>query len=223
MYGKFINLYEILGIDLKASRSEIKKAFRHLAFQYHPDHNPGNTKATHQFRMISLAYKILINPQKRARYNIIYRKRRKMGNNGNGDGDGRRAIHTPDILQFHSDTILADYFGIDRRESFLNRGMDLCYYLQIKPSLAKMGGKEPIYYSRLLFCERCSGVGMVVNDGDRDCEECDGQGFKEEHRKLVVQIPPGISDGSRLWYRFLGDQNFFGMPPGDLVIVIQVC
>jgi molecular chaperone DnaJ len=172
--------------------------------------------------MISLAYEVLINPQKRARYDIIYRKQRKVGNNGNGDGR-RRAIHAPDILHFHNDTILADYFGIGQRENFLNRGMDLCYYLQIESSFAEMGGNEPIYYSRLLFCERCSGIGMVAHDGKGNCEECDGEGFKEERRKLVVQIPPGISDGTRLYYRFLGDQNFFGMPPGDLVIVIQVC
>ena len=220
-----LNLYEILDIHPEASQAEIKKAFRRLAFRCHPDRNPGDAEAAKRFQLISLAYEILSNPQKKASYDRIYIKRY------NGTGHRRRSCKfgLDDNIKvniFHSDltnSILADYFGIARTGNTLTKGMDLCFYLQVEQKTATEGGREAIFYSRLIFCDTCFGNGTIHKGNIEKCSACKGNGFREEQRELVVEIPPGTNDGDRLYFRCLGDQNFFGMPPGDLVVVIKVC
>ncbi len=226
MNHRFINLYEILEIKPEASQAEIKKAFRRLAFRCHPDHNPRDREAAKKFQLVSLAYEILIDPQKRARYDTFFSARFGRFRNNNrrypdiGTSDEIVARIFPDDL---TKSVLAEYFGITASGSFLNRGMDLCFYLQVEQKTASEGGKEAIYYSRMLFCDHCYGNGEIHNGQAQICRVCSGNGFKEEHRELVIEIPPGTNDGDRLYFRRLGDQNFAGMPPGDLVVVIKVC
>ncbi len=220
----FVDLYKILEINPEASQAEIKSAFRRLAFRCHPDHNPGNDNAARKFQLVSLAYEILSDPAKRTRYNNFYNKHfgRKRKNNQfrqHADSNIRGRVFPSDLTS----SILAEYFGIGKASNSLKKGMDLCFYLQVEKKTAAEGGKEAIFYSRMLFCDHCFGNGRSRDGHTETCEECQGNGFKEEHRKLIINIPPGTSDGDRLYFRSLGDQNFFGMPPGDLVVVIKVC
>lgn len=221
----FLNLYEILEINPEASQAEIKRAFRRLAFRCHPDHNPGDAEAAKRFQLVSLAYEILSDPQKKLKYDYFYyRKHGKAGRKRNyrkhDINDNIKAAISPGKL---TSSVLAEYFGISTTGNSLRRGMDLCFYLQVEQRTAAKGGKEAIFYSRMLFCDNCLGNGTISNGNSETCKVCHGHGFKEEHRELVVNIPPGTSDGDRLYFRSLGDQNFFGMPPGDLVVVIKVC
>ncbi len=225
MNRQFVNLYEILEINPKASQAEIKRAFRKLAFRCHPDHNPGDLEAAKKFRMVTLAYEILGDPRKRARYDTFYGGRlgklrgKKSDPYARSDGSIKAGIFSDEFTR----SILAEYFGITATSHFLNRGMDLCFYLQVEQKTASEGGREAIYYSRMIFCDHCYGNGKSRDGHAETCETCHGNGFKEEHRKLVINIPPGSNDGDRLYFRSMGDQNFAGMPPGDLVVVIKVC
>ncbi|HEY9666973.1 MAG TPA: J domain-containing protein [Coleofasciculaceae cyanobacterium] len=115
----FRNYYEILGVSTEASSEEIKKAFRRLALQYHPDRNPGNKEAEEKFKDISEAYEVLYNSDKRSQYDQLSRFLKKKGfnrkaakapsvrtagdNNGTGrsrNGTGRSATQEDDFSQF---------------------------------------------------------------------------------------------------------------------------
>lgn len=241
------DLYDILGVARNASDDEIKKSYRQLAREYHPDYNPGNPEAEERFKGISAAYSILSNPEKRAQYDR-FGSTSGAGMPGGGAGFG----------DFFED-IISDFFGGGRRRSGRPQaGADLRYRLRITLDEVASGVTKTIDFERAGICPTCSGHG-AENPSDVEtctqcqgsgqlrmqqgffvvqqtcgtcsgrgktvrnrCGECRGKGHIRVRRSLDVQIPPGIDDGNRLRIRSEGEPGPNNGPLGDLYVELSV-
>ncbi|MBI4912082.1 MAG: molecular chaperone DnaJ [Acidobacteria bacterium] len=173
--------YEVLGVGRGASLDEIKKAYRKLAMQYHPDQNPGTKEAEEKFKEAAEAYGILSDGDKRQRYD-------QFGPPGLGGGAGpggfqfdpNQFADFEDILgQFFGGGIFGDFFGGGRRRgpAGAERGSDLQYTLRIsfRESLLGVESKE-VSIPRLDACETCGGSGCASGTRPQACPQCRGQG-----------------------------------------------
>lgn len=244
--------YEVLGVSRDAGEEEIKKAYRKLALQYHPDRNPGNKEAEEKFKEISEAYSVLSDPQKRAQYD-------QFGHAAFGDtGPFPSGFDfTAGFEDLFSD-IFGDFFGTGRRRTRARRGEDLHYNLTLTFEEAVFGAEKKIKIPRQGSCDACHGTGSKPGTGARTCPTCRGrgqvsfqQGFFNVSRTcthcqgqgrvisdpcaacngagrvrrlhtLNVRIPAGVDTGTQLKLRGEGESGSNGGPPGDLYVAIQV-
>ncbi|HEV8131206.1 MAG TPA: molecular chaperone DnaJ [Acidobacteriota bacterium] len=164
--------YEILGVSRDASQQEIKRAYRRLAQQHHPDKNPGDSSAEEKFKQAAEAYTVLSDPDKRARYD-------RFGHAGTQGFTG----FDPEIFSDFSD-ILGDFFGFGDlfgsprggRRNYAQRGADLRYDLKISFEEAAFGVKTKIQIPRHQTCEACQGSGAEPGTGLTQCPSCKGAG-----------------------------------------------
>ncbi len=138
--------YEILGVARSASDADLKKSFRQLAMQYHPDRNPGDKLAEERFKEVNEAYAVLSDPDKRAHYD-------RFGTAGPGGG-----------FESGFGTIFEDIFenffaGGDRRRTRARRGEDLQYEMKLTLEEVASGVETKIQVPRLESCARCHGTG----------------------------------------------------------------
>ena len=172
--------YEVLGIQKTATKDEIKKAYRKLAIQYHPDKNPGNKEAEEKFKEASEAYEVLSDDQKRQ----IYDQYGHAGLEGMGAGGGAGGFD-PSHFQGFED-IFGDFGGIfenlfgggGRRSSFhsgAGTGANLRYDLSISFEEAVFGTKAEIQYQCNVACPTCKGSGSA-GGGRKTCPSCQGTG-----------------------------------------------
>ncbi|MEM1179904.1 MAG: DnaJ domain-containing protein, partial [Acidobacteriota bacterium] len=158
--------YEVLGVGREAPAAEIKKAYRKLAIQFHPDKNPGDAAAEEKFKEAAEAYAVLSDTEKRARYD-------RFGHQSAG-GAGFSGFDA-DIFGDFSD-ILGDLFGFGRRRGGGGArggmaGADLRYEMRITFEEAAFGTEKTIKFNRLESCSACSGTGSA--DGKvQTCPTC---------------------------------------------------
>lgn len=164
--------YDVLGVHRNASDAEIKKVYRKLALQHHPDKNPGNKGAEEKFKEIAEAYEVLSNPEKRARYD-------QLGHAGEGFGGFRPEEgfgSSGDIGDIFGD-IFGDVFGgRGPRPRRAERGADLRYNLEISFDEAAFGTESHIRIPRTLECEHCKGSGARPGTSPVACPTCQGTG-----------------------------------------------
>jgi molecular chaperone DnaJ len=206
--------YKTLGISVSASQEEIKKAFRMLALNCHPDRNPKDPHAGEHFRAAVEAYETLIDPRKRNRYDIL-----RGHAKGNGSR-GRRSRTSSRESSVSFEEALREAFGIHFAGAKERAVNDLRFDLQVPRSALAQGVYEVIDYGRVVFCGDCSGNGR--NNGFRSCKRCNGDGELEELRSLKVWIPAGSTQGSRLRISGAGDQPSPRRSAGDLVILLHI-
>lgn len=176
--------YEVLEVTREASEGEIKKSYRRLAVQYHPDKNPDDHAAEEKFKEIGEAYEILMDSQKRAAYD---RYGHRAFSNGTGpSAGGRGAVDPFEIFREvfgggGGGGIFEEFFGgggsraarAERRK----RGSDLRYDLQITLEEAAEGIEKELKIERLVPCETCSGSGASGGRAEvRSCSTCGGVG-----------------------------------------------
>jgi molecular chaperone DnaJ len=239
--------YEVLGISRGASEPEMKKAFRQLAMQYHPDRNPGDKAAEERFKEVNEAYAVLSDPDKRAQYD-------RFGTVGQVGGfEAGFGTLFEDIF----DNFFAGAGGRGRR-SRAARGEDLQYELKITLEEAAAGLETKVQIPRLEACESCAGSGLepgsqrVTCDACRGrgeirmsqgfltvarpcpkcrgegevvkspCRRCRGEGRQRAERLLQVKIPAGIEDGMQLRLTGEGSSGLNGGPPGDLYVLVRI-
>lgn len=174
--------YEALGVGRDASVDEIKKAYRKIAVQNHPDRNPGDTKAEERFKEAAEAYEVLSNAEKRQAYDQFG----FAGVEGMGGGPGSQGFSSA-FRDFED--IFGDFSGIF--ESFFgggaggrsrggrrgsSRGSDLRYDLEISFTDAAFGTKVEVAYERESACETCGGSGASSGTGRKTCPTCGGAG-----------------------------------------------
>lgn len=239
--------YEILGVNRDASDDDIKKAYRKLAMQHHPDRNPDNPKAEETFKEAKEAYEILSDPDKRASYD-------RFGHRGVEGAAGAGGAGFADAFG----DIFSEIFGGGRARSNVYRGADLRYNLEITLEDAARGtetkiriptldacdtchgtgakaGTEPTtcptcngqgqvriqqgFFSLQQTCPRCSGTGKVIRD---PCGTCSGQGRVKRQKTLSVKIPAGVDEGDRIRLTGEGEAGVNGGPPGDLYVVVRL-
>lgn len=243
--------YDILGVSRNASEDEIKKSFRRLAKQYHPDVNQGNT-AAEQFKEIGEAYQVLSDPEKRQLYDR-YGHHPPQGGFGDFTGFGGFA----DIFE--------ELFGMGARSGARRgpqQGSHLKYNLTIEFEQAVFGTDREIEIPRLETCPHCHGngsepgtspirclqcqgsgevrrvqqsiFGSFVNvmtcsrcDGEGEvvstpCSNCKGTKRVQVTRKLQVNIPAGVDDGTQIRLAGEGEAGLRGGPSGNLYIIVSV-
>ena len=242
--------YEILGVARDADEDALKKAYRKLAMQYHPDRNVGDAEAEAKFKEASEAYDVLRDPQKRQlfdRYGHAGLEGAGLPNFGNSDA----------VMDMFGD-ILGDLFGGGRRRRGPQSGRDLQMAIEIDlleaargvqkeikipraESCSDCGGNGAKPGTRPAPCRRCGGHGVVIQGqgffriqqtcgacGGQGtvitdpCRTCHGRGALEVERALTVNIPPGVDNDVSIRLSGEGEAGERGAPPGDLYCVLRV-
>ena len=164
--------YEVLGVSRSAGQEQLKRAFRKLALEYHPDRNPDNPEAVTRFKELSEAYEVLSDPQKRRSYDMF-------GHAGVGAGAGSSPFGGFEGFGFGD--IFDSFFGGaagagTRQRQRVVRGDDLRYDLSISFDEAYTGTEKEIDVPRLVSCERCTGTGAEPGSTSDTCSVCGGSG-----------------------------------------------
>ncbi len=181
------DFYEILGVGREASVEEIKKSYRKVAFQYHPDRNPENREAENRFKEATEAYEILSNPEKRLIYD-------RFGHEGLSSSGLQGFSGFEDVFSSFGD-LFESFFGRSdwtRSRKRPERGEDLKYRLTVGLEDAAFGMEAQIEVPRRTECPRCSGSGLEPGYEFEVCGECDGRGrIVKEHglMRFTVQCP----------------------------------
>ncbi|MCB9034397.1 MAG: molecular chaperone DnaJ [Chitinophagales bacterium] len=175
--------YEVLEVTKTASGEEIKKAYRRLALQYHPDRNPDDKNAEEKFKEAAEAYDVLSNPDKKARYDRFGHQ--AFGGGGNSGGFG--GMNMDDIFSQFGDIFgggdgnpFESFFGGGNRRS--NRrgngrpGSNL--RVKVKLNLKEMayGAQKKIKIKKYTTCTTCDGIGAKDKDSFQTCNTCNGSG-----------------------------------------------
>lgn len=167
--------YDILGISRGAGDEEIKKSYRRLAIQYHPDRNPGDKQAEEKFKEVNEAYQVLSDQEKRAQYDRFGHAAFQGPQGGGGFGGFDFSQGFEDVFS----DIFGDFFGTGRGRSRARnrRGDDLRYDLEIDFEEAHRGAERVIKVARLATCEACNGTRTASGaGGQRTCPNCRGTG-----------------------------------------------
>lgn len=174
--------YEILGIDRNASTDEIKRAYRKLAKEYHPDLNPDNEEAEQKFKEASSAYEILSDDDKRSRYD-------RFGHAGVDPQAGSQGFGGfGDIFDDLFDIFGGGGFSSGRsRRAGPVKGADLRYDLSIEFEEAVFGVEKEIKVSKEETCSTCEGTGAKEGTHKETCSKCNGSG----EVKYAQQTPFG--------------------------------
>lgn len=184
------DFYQVLGVADSASQAEIKKAYRRLAKQYHPDANPNNAQAAERFKEISEAHTVLSDPEKRKQYDQMRKlgafdgfARRPAGagagagrgtpGGGFGGGYSPEDVDLGDLGGFGLGDIFSSIFGRGRREE---RGESLETLVEVPFRIAMLGGKVPVTLPVTEACPTCHGNGGAPGATFSTCPECKGRG-----------------------------------------------
>ncbi len=242
MAVQYRDYYEILGVPRSASDAEIKKAFRKLARQYHPDVAKDKKKAEEKFKEINEAYEVLGNPEHRKKYDQLganwkagaefrpppgwdqFRRGRAYQGGTTGAQD----------FEFHfGGTGFSDFFeqlfGSSRRgfgrtagfdeEELAERGRDIEGDLLVTLEEAMRGSVRSVSVRRSAVCEHCSGHGRR---GGHACGVCGGSGQVPKTETYQVKIPAGVIEGQRLRLAGRGEAGTGGGGAGDLYLRVRL-
>ncbi len=193
--------YQLLGVTRNSSADDIKKAYRKLAMQYHPDKNQGNKAAEDKFKEISEAYEVLSDNQKKQQYDTFGHS---MGDNPFANARGSSAGPGPDINDLFGD-FFSDMFGANGRPT----GND-----PFRRQRGPVKGADLRYTLSVSFEEVATGCEKVISFNRQN-------GAIEETAKLSVKVPAGVKEGQRLKLADEGDRPNRG-PAGDLYVIINL-
>ena len=166
--------YDLLGVPRGTSAEELKKAYRKLAMQYHPDRNPGNAEAEHKFKEINEAYDVLRDDQRRAAYDRFGHAAFEQAGMGGGGGFDFGAGFS-DIFDEMFGEILGGGRGRQQNQG-AQRGADLRYDMDITLEEAFGGATKNITIPNSIACDDCKGSGAAAGTSPTDCAMCKGHG-----------------------------------------------
>ncbi len=242
MSVQYKDYYTSLGVQRGASDADIKKAFRKLAREYHPDVARDKKKAEEKFKEINEAYEVLGDPAKRKRYDELGAnwksgaEFRPPGDWGNFGG-ARRASGGPGKADFEfqfGGTGFSDFFeqvfGGRRSGSFNNasqfsgedpaeHGRDIEGDIMVTLDEAMHGSVRTVNVRHAVECETCGGTGRR---GQRTCQTCAGEGRVTKEDQYQVKIPAGVTEGQRLRLAGRGEAGARGGKAGDLFLRVRL-
>jgi molecular chaperone DnaJ len=243
--------YEVLGVNKQSSAEEIKKAYRKLAIQYHPDKNPDNKEAEEKFKEAAEAYEVLSTPDKRQKYDQFGHQAFGPGAGGAGGG-----MNMDDIFSHFGD-IFGDAFGgafggFGGGRGGAVRGSNLRVRVRLTLEEIATGVEKKIKIKRALpaagvtfkTCDTCGGQGQVTRIQNTIlgqmrtaavCPNCQGSGKKVDQRPagvgpdglekveevVSIRIPAGVQDGMQLRVAGKGNSAAGGGAAGDLIVAIE--
>jgi molecular chaperone DnaJ len=244
-----VDPYEVLGVPRNATADEIKKAYRQLARQHHPDANQGDAAAEERFKEITVAYETLSDPEKRRRFDMFGDQGGAAGfsdfggisdlfasffGGGFGGTTQRGPARGADVLSEIELTLEEADTGVERDVEIatLNECPD-CEGSGAAPGTfptrcSDCGGTGELrQVRRTMFgnvmtatpCPRCGGSGQEIAS---PCPRCSGRGRVTETETLTVQIPPGVDDGAQLRVTGRGHAGVRGAGAGDLYVAISI-
>jgi DnaJ-class molecular chaperone len=231
---EYKDYYKVLGVERGASDDEIRKAFRKLARQYHPDVAKNKAEAEVKFKAINEAYEVLSDPTKRKRYDDLGANW-KQGSEfqpppGWESFRGGRRGSGPTEFEFDG-TGFSDFFeqlfgrrgregaaGFETR-NFSEQGGDLEADLLVSLEEALRGSVRSISMRHGVVCPQCQGTGQT---GRRACAACGGTGETMRSEVHQVKIPAGVTEGQRLRVSGKGQPGSGGGRPGDLYLTIRL-
>lgn len=242
MAVRFKDYYETLGVSRTASDEEIKKAFRKLARQYHPDIARDKRAAEEKFKEINEAYEVLGDAEKRKKYDELG-PNWKAGQDfrpppgweaftrGGGFGGGGQRQHYE--FKFGG-TGFSDFFeqffgsrgrgrapftgGFDE-EDLAERGRDIEGDIMVTLQEAVNGAVRTVTVNREVACPKCGGSGF---QGQQACNGCHGSGRITQSDQFQVRIPAGVTEGQRLRLTGRGEGGSAGGPSGDLFLRVRL-
>lgn len=243
--------YAILGVSRDADLETIKRAYRRLALQYHPDKNPGNREAEERFKEISQAYEVLSDPEKRRQYDLFG----TVQDRGGMSGDPFSQM-VEEVFQ----SIFGGRAARGRRISAIP-GEDVRIQIELTLEEIAQGTVRKVSYNRRVPCSACEGTGSRERQAPQtcpscggsgqiayrvgggffqqivyqDCPDCRGTGVRILHpcphcrgsgletitHTQEIDIPPGAVGGLTLSLRGAGHFGPWGGPPGDLLIEVS--
>lgn len=246
------NFYALLGVTRSATDGEIKAAYRRLARELHPDSGHGDPAAEERFKLVTLAYETLRDPEKRRIYDVHGPEGLRQGARSGGFGD------VNDIFE----AFFGRGFGGGVTHRGPPQGSDVEVSARLEFAEAVFGAEPEISTRVAVVCENCAGsgarpgttpvtcsgcagsgevrrvrqsiLGQMVTSGPcprcggigeevpSPCGECGGEGRVVEERTLTVKVPPGVDDGSVLRVPGGGSVGPRGGPSGDLYVHLRV-
>ena len=250
--------YDVLGVQKNASDAEIKKAFRNLAKENHPDSNRGDEGAETRFKEINEAYENLKDPQTRAAYDQFGHAGTQAGGMGGGGfGGGGFGGNFSDIFE----DLFGDFAGRSgqgSRQQRQSRGSDLRAEIKIDLKDAYYGTTRELAINSATGCDDCDSTGAASGSGrstcqhcggsgsvrstqgfftlertcsvcngkgsliENPCRSCSGSGRVRKKRKLSVNIPRGVDEGTRIRLGGEGEAGENGGPYGDLYVFVSI-
>jgi molecular chaperone DnaJ len=171
--------YEVLGVAKTATADEIKKAYRKLAMQYHPDRNPNNKEAEEKFRDVNEAYEVLKDEQKRAAYDRYGHQAFNGGMGGAGGNPFNGFDFTGSGFADVFSDIFSEFTGQGRRggaRSYAERGNDIRYDVTLSLEEAYQGVEKEINFTTAKECDDCHGHGTADGKEPPVCPTCKGTG-----------------------------------------------
>ncbi|MEL7156500.1 MAG: molecular chaperone DnaJ [Actinomycetota bacterium] len=246
-----MEFYDLLGVDRSASQDDIKKAYRRLARELHPDANPGDAEAEARFKQVAEAYEVLSDPEKRARYD-------RFGTSGTGGGMGGDPFTAGGL----GDLFDAFFNAGARTDTNPKRGVDLEVVVELTLEEAVAGVAKDVPVRTAVPCDTCEATGAKPGTDVRRCDQCggagqirqvrqsilgqmvstntcprcggegmeiqspcvdcSGEGRRVEEQTYNVDIPAGVSEGSTLRLTGRGAVGPRGGGAGDLYVNVRV-
>lgn len=184
--------YEVLGVSKSASDDEIKKAYRKMAKQYHPDLNPGNAEAEAKFKECNEAYEVLSDADKKAKYDRFGHAGvdPNYGAGGGGfDGFGGMGFDMGDIFSSIFGSGFGGGFGGGRANpNAPQRGGDIQTNITISFEEAAKGCRKTVEVNRVEVCDGCSGSGAAAGSTAKTCTQCGGSGQVTTQQRTILGV-----------------------------------
>jgi molecular chaperone DnaJ len=245
------SLYETLGVPKTASQDEIKKAYRKLVREVHPDRNPGSEE---RFKEVQSAYDVLSDPEKRAQYD-------RFGAANGRPGPGPAGGTTFDFSDFDLGDIFGGLFNrgggreqqqrgqrgndveVEVRVSFEDalKGVQTTVPVQLELACHTCHGTGAAPGTAPITCPQCNGSGVVATSQglfalqqpcprchgmgsivETPCPTCHGSGRERRTKRYTVKIPAGVKDGTRIKLKGKGEAGYGGAAAGDLYVITRV-
>jgi molecular chaperone DnaJ len=222
------DFYEILGVSKSSSADEIKKAYRKVAMQFHPDRNPGDKAAEEKFKEAAEAYEILSDADKRAQYDRFGHQAFSPGRGGGGGYSG--GMNMDDIFSqfgdiFGDDSPFGSFFGGSGRRSSGGRsrgtrGSNLRVKIKLNYEEIAKGAQKTIKVKKYVHCSTCNGSGAKDKNSVQNCGTCGGSGQVRRvqntflgQMQTVTTCPTCNGEGSTVTHKCTackGDGRIYG-------------
>ncbi len=214
---EFKDYYKILGVEPTASSEEIKRAYRKLALQYHPDRNPGDKAAEERFKEIAEAYEVLADPSKRAKYDQLYTQWKEYQRHGGRPEYFDWAPWTTESPGFRVQFVTEDFPDL---QDLLTGGFSE-FFQRLFGGFPSAHTRRP-HHSRTRTAIRGEDYSATVEITLEEAFIGTVRRLRAGGKTIEVRIHPGILDGHVLKVPGAGAPSPTGGPPGDLYLTVRV-